>query len=876
MSFFNFGSGGKSNDIYQKGVIDKYKKNKKQKGHVFNETLYFFKDIVKENNNLKLDNYLFGKFFYFSIVTVCNLEYINNFENFLISFILNENNENVFLNHFYIYNDEVEIEKFKDKFRSFLNNKRIIIHYVKYNKKINKKMFIYHYRFDAVNKILNSNKYNKILYLDVDSLINKSVYEICDKINKSFSIYLRINMYKNNMFSNKSVQNLNDNDLNLIKNFELEKYKNMGFVMAGVFLINNDSNGKIIISKLISQRDEKYKNKLKSKYIDQIILSEIFLSKINNIDMNILDEKLFDFNLNLDSSVFMSKGKEYSTERKKWKKIVKKNKKNYIKLNIIMNFDIYYDRNKKKYIKKSIENLHKYLKIKFKNNKINDYGNLNIRNKNAIIFGVECNFKPDTKFRSIVSNNYKNVLIIEQGFINRKKYRSLSWNNIGGKASVKPKNCDSKRFKKKLNINLEELRINENGYILICGQLPWDSQVQSLNMKYNTWLNELINDLKTKTNKKIVFRYHPLYEKREGFDDITIPNDIIIDKNTSLKESIKNAYVVISYNSTCLIESLIYGCPFICFDRLSLVYDLGLNNLDKLDNLYLPSKKIRLQKLYDISYNQWSLEEFSDGTALNYMCNLLKKNRKSHLGGHVSKTNLEIGTFEYLKEKYNLKSFLDIGCGTGGMVQLANQNNLLSRGLEGDEKAIKKSKVKKLITKIDFTKEKYINQLNIKFFDLGYSSEFLEHVEEKYIKNYIMSFKKCKYIVITAAPPKWPGHHHVNCKNHEYWIRLFNKNNFYHYPYETLKCREKSTMNINGGKNKQFIKHRLLFFINIDLIDKNNFEITNEISNSIVNNTLIESNIYKELEVPESHTNQVTNTNGHLFKSTIPLVSYLL
>ena len=248
----------------------------------------------------------------------------------------------------------------------------------------------------------------------------------------------------------------------------------------------------------------------------------------------------------------------------------------------------------------------------------------------------------------------------------------------------------------------------------------------------------------------------------------------------------------------------------------------------------------------------------------------------SHLGGHINTTNLEIGTFNYLIKKYNFKSFLDIGCGTGRMVQLANENNLLARGLEGDYDAIKQSKVTDLISKIDFSKEKYDNQLNIDYFDLGYSSEFLEHVDEEYIENYITAFQKCKYILVTAAPPNWPGHHHVNCKNHEYWIRLFNKYGLYHYPYETFKCRLESTMNIQRGTNKQFIKHRVLFFINTKFVSIDKFKIVNEIPEKIEKNVLIEANQYSELDVPESHTNQVTNTNGHLFKSTIPLVSYLL
>jgi len=246
---------------------------------------------------------------------------------------------------------------------------------------------------------------------------------------------------------------------------------------------------------------------------------------------------------------------------------------------------------------------------------------------------------------------------------------------------------------------------------------------------------------------------------------------------------------------------------------------------------------------------------------------------KKHLGGHINKTNLEIGTIDYLINKYKLKSFLDIGCGTGGMVEYVNNKKLLSHGVEGDGNAINQSNVSNLIKKVDFSIDKYDVVQN---YDLGYSVEFLEHVDEKFIDNYIDAFKSCKYILITAAPEGWPGHHHVNCKSHEYWLSIFNKNGFYQYPYETLMCRDKSTMNIKRGNNKTFIKHRCLFFINSNLVDINTYNIIHKCKdNNIIENNLIISKNYKELHLMKNDTNKVTHTNGFLFKSTIPLISFI-
>ena len=179
----------------------------------------------------------------------------------------------------------------------------------------------------------------------------------------------------------------------------------------------------------------------------------------------------------------------------------------------------------------------------------------------------------------------------------------------------------------------------------------------------------------------------------------------------------------------------------------------------------------------------------------------------SHLGGHINKNNLEYDSIEYLKNKFNIKSMLDIGCGPGNMKMSCDNLNIEYEGLEGDENC-----KKDYIKIIDFSKEKYNEK---KIYDLGYSTEFLEHVEEKYIENYINAFINCKYLLITAAPPNWPGHHHVNCKNHEYWLKVFNKYGFILDPFNTLQVRELSSMNSHLKKRKKFIKMRGLFFVNM-------------------------------------------------------------
>lgn len=247
----------------------------------------------------------------------------------------------------------------------------------------------------------------------------------------------------------------------------------------------------------------------------------------------------------------------------------------------------------------------------------------------------------------------------------------------------------------------------------------------------------------------------------------------------------------------------------------------------------------------------------------------------AHLTGSGNITNMDEGVVNYLIGRYNIKSFTDIGCGTGGMVEIAHNKGIKSSGYEGDIRPIKLSNVKDKIIQIDFTK----TEPNIKnSIDLAYSTEFLEHVYEKFNPNYMKIFTNSKYILITAAPPNWPGKHHVNCQGHEYWIKIFNKYNIYHYPYETVQCRNNSTMNINRPKNKQFVKHRALFFINFNLVDKSNYIFTEDLPTTleeIKENNIYLSDDYRCINVKDMNVSDVKGRDGILFESDVPIISKL-
>jgi len=157
-----------------------------------------------------------------------------------------------------------------------------------------------------------------------------------------------------------------------------------------------------------------------------------------------------------------------------------------------------------------------------------------------------------------------------------------------------------------------------------------------------------------------------------------------------------------------------------------------------------------------------------------------------HLGGHQNVTNIDTTILPYLISKYQITNMVDIGCGPGGMMDVAKQLNINWTGIDGDFTL----KSKDIIIH-DFSMGKL--KIN-KNFDLAWSSEFLEHVNEEYIDNYMPIFAMSKIVVATAAIPGTPGHHHVNCKNIDYWCEVFSRYGMKYDEEETLYLKKISNM----------------------------------------------------------------------------------
>ena len=101
--------------------------------------------------------------------------------------------------------------------------------------------------------------------------------------------------------------------------------------------------------------------------------------------------------------------------------------------------DLYYDRNMKNSI---IGSTIKAIEIYFNNNNLNinkEWGKINKTSDINIHWGITSKFKKNTYFRKVLMNKYTYNIIIEQGFLNRKYYRSFGINGLAGFSQIIPK-----------------------------------------------------------------------------------------------------------------------------------------------------------------------------------------------------------------------------------------------------------------------------------------------------------------------------------------------------------------------------------------------------------------------------------------------------
>jgi SAM-dependent methyltransferase len=206
---------------------------------------------------------------------------------------------------------------------------------------------------------------------------------------------------------------------------------------------------------------------------------------------------------------------------------------------------------------------------------------------------------------------------------------------------------------------------------------------------------------------------------------------------------------------------------------------------------------------------------------------------EGHLGGWAF--GGDGGTYypvmwKYLADTYKIKSVVDVGCGRGYSTRFFKSLGCKVVGIDGSNAAKELHLLEDgEFVHHDFTKgtvymfdrEESTEPLEKLSFDLAWCCEFVEHIEEQYIINFMEVFKSAKFVAMTYAYPGQKGHHHVNENTQDYWTNKMSDYGFRFLNGETQILRGKSLQDKEEREKDPeapfFISHfvdRGLFFIN--------------------------------------------------------------
>lgn len=124
-------------------------------------------------------------------------------------------------------------------------------------------------------------------------------------------------------------------------------------------------------------------------------------------------------------------------------------------------------------------------------------------------------------------------------------------------------------------------------------------------------------------------------------------------------------------------------------------------------------------------------------------------------------------------------SVVDVGCGTGALLEALQKKGCQVFGLEYSKAALEYCHARKLNV-VKFNLEKDVFKIDHTF-DLAVSLEVAEHLPEEVADNFVnLLTRLSSTVVFTAAPPGQGGLDHVNEQLPSYWISKYQDHGFEH------------------------------------------------------------------------------------------------
>jgi len=171
----------------------------------------------------------------------------------------------------------------------------------------------------------------------------------------------------------------------------------------------------------------------------------------------------------------------------------------------------------------------------------------------------------------------------------------------------------------------------------------------------------------------------------------------------------------------------------------------------------------------------------------------------------------EIILAEVIYSVFKPKSVFDIGCALGSYLLKYKALGSIVLGCDKYFEFAKKYCDKEILPflfSLDVEEKWNLDECNKH--DLVQCIEVAEHIKSESSKQFVNNVcsMSLKYILFTAAPPGQRGTGHINCKEKEFWINLFNNNGF----IVDVKKQKELFKAIKNSKNSLGLVKNIIIF----------------------------------------------------------------
>jgi hypothetical protein len=220
----------------------------------------------------------------------------------------------------------------------------------------------------------------------------------------------------------------------------------------------------------------------------------------------------------------------------------------------------------------------------------------------AIIFGAAKDAYPPTwpKREILKKHQGRRLLMVESAFVKRGEYFQVGWNGFAGNADFRNDDMPMDRWEAMGVKTLPWQR--RNGPVVVCGQLPRDTQVQHVD--HVGWCRSTVAELR-RSGHDVRFRPDP---RQNNWSVYHIDRRLIDTR--SMDETLADAKCLVTWNSTSAVDALIQGVPVIACHPSSVSYPVATHSIADINHLRYPSRR---NWLAGLGYAQWTLDEMRAG-----------------------------------------------------------------------------------------------------------------------------------------------------------------------------------------------------------------------------------------------------------------------